>query len=66
MWQDPIVEGVRAIRESYAKKFNYDLDVIYDDIKELENKSGKLFVLLPPKRVTPPNKKDSRRKQKMA
>jgi hypothetical protein len=66
MWRDPIVEEVRAIRDSYAKKFNYNLDVIYHDLKKLETKSCRAFVLLPPKRVTPPHKKDSGRKQKMA
>jgi hypothetical protein len=66
MWRDPIVEEVRSIRDSYAKQFNYDLDIIYRDLKESETKSGKAFVLLPPKRVISPDKKDSRRKQKMA
>ncbi len=66
MWRDPIVEEVRARRDSYAKKFNYALDAIYHDLKELEAKSGSAFVLLPPKRVTSPHKKYSERKQKMA
>jgi len=66
MWRDSIVEEVRAMRDSYAKKFNYDLDAIYHDLKELETKSGRAFILLPPKRFTLPHKKDSGRKQKMA
>jgi len=66
MWRDPIVEEVRGIRDSYAKKFNYDLDAIYHDLKELEAKSGRAFVLLPPKQVTPPHKKASGRRQKTA
>lgn len=57
MWRDPIVEEVRAIRDSYAKKFNYDLDAIYHDLKELEAKSGRAFVLLPSKPIKPYEKK---------
>ena len=33
MWKDPIVEEVRAHREAHAKKFNYDLDAIVDDLQ---------------------------------
>lgn len=47
--------------DSLLEKFNYDLDAIYLDLKELEAKSGRAFVLLPPKRVTPSEKKDSAR-----
>ena len=42
MWRDPIVEEVRAAREAYAKRFNYDLDAIYRDLKEQEKKSGRI------------------------
>ncbi len=59
MWRDPIIEEVRAIRDAYAKKLNYDLDVIYHDLKESETKSGRAFVLLPPKRITLSEKRDS-------
>jgi len=41
MYQDPIVAEVRAIREAYAKRFNYDLDAICRDLKEQERKSGR-------------------------
>ena len=34
MWEDPIVEEVRKIREEHAAKFKYDLDAIYRDLKE--------------------------------
>ena len=44
MYQDPIVAEVRAIREAYAKRFNYDLDAIYRDLKEQERKSGRKMV----------------------
>ena len=57
MWRDPIVEEIRAIRDSYAKRFNYDLDAIYHNLKELETKSGRVVVLFPSKPVTPHAKK---------
>jgi hypothetical protein len=51
MWRDPIVEEVRAAREAYAKRFNYDLDAIYRDLKEQEKKSGRRTVSFGPRRV---------------
>lgn len=53
MWRDPIVEEIRAIRDAYAKRFDYNLDAIFNDLKEEEAKSGKKFVTLPPKRIKP-------------
>lgn len=41
---DPIVEEVRRVRDAHAARFNYDLDAIFQDIKERENKSGLKFV----------------------
>lgn len=36
MWADPIVEETRRMKNEYASKFNYDLQAIYQDLKELE------------------------------
>ena len=33
---DEIIDEVRAIREAHAKRFNFDLDAIYEDIKRSE------------------------------
>jgi len=41
---DPIVEEVRRVRDAHAARFNYDLDAIFQDIKEQEKKSGYKFV----------------------
>lgn len=41
---DPIVNEVRRVRDAHATKFNYDLDAIFQDIKEQEKKSGLKFV----------------------
>jgi len=50
---DPIVDEVRRIRDAHAAKFNYDLDAIFQDIKEQEKKSGLKFVSYPPRRTAP-------------
>jgi hypothetical protein len=41
---DPIVDEVRRVRDAHAARFNYDLDAIFQDIKEREKKSGLNFV----------------------
>ena len=43
-WEDPIVEEVRKVRDAYARRFNYDLDAIYRDLKEKERRSGRVVV----------------------
>jgi hypothetical protein len=34
MWNNPIVEVVRAVRTAHAQKFNYDLKAIAADLKK--------------------------------
>ena len=46
---DPIDE-IRAYREEYAKRFNYDLVAIYEDIRSREGKDGRPVVHLEPRR----------------
>jgi hypothetical protein len=41
---DPIVDEVRRVRDAHAARFNYDLDAIFQDIKEQEKKRGLKFV----------------------
>lgn len=41
---DPIVDEVRRVRDAHAARFNYDLDAIFQDIKEREKRSGLTFV----------------------
>lgn len=50
---DPIVDEVRRVRDAHAAMFNYDLDAIFQDIKEQEKKSGLRFVSYPPRRTEP-------------
>ena len=41
---DPIIAEVRKFREEHAKKFNYNLRSIYEDLIEQERLSGRRFV----------------------
>ena len=50
---DPIVDEVRRVREAHAARFHYDLDAIFQDIKEQEKTSGRKFVSFPPRKVEP-------------
>jgi len=40
MWEDPIVAEVRKIREKLAARFNYDIDALFDYLREREKTSG--------------------------
>ena len=51
--QDPIVDEIRRIREEHAKKFNFDLDAIFEDLKKRERDSGRKTVTLEPRRPKP-------------
>lgn len=51
MKDDPIVQEVRAIRDAYAAEFNYDLQALYENIKQLEKTSNKPHQRLLPKRI---------------
>jgi hypothetical protein len=50
MWKDPIVEEVRKVREEHAKKFNYDIHAICEDIRKQERRSRRKVVTPRPKR----------------
>jgi len=39
MWNDPIVDEVRKVRDEHAKKFNYDLQAIVADLKKQQKAS---------------------------
>ena len=50
MWQDPIVEEVRRIRDEHAKQFNYDLHAICEDFRRKQLSSSHTVVSRPPRR----------------
>ena len=49
--RDPIVESVREAREEHAKKFNYNLHDICEDLRSKQKDCGHKVVSLPPKRI---------------
>lgn len=53
MEDDEIIAEVRAIREAYAARFNYDMDAIFQDAKEREKRTTRRVVTLEPKRIKP-------------
>lgn len=61
MWEDPIVEEVRKVREAHAAQFNYDLEAIYRDLKRQEKESERTFASYPPRRVKPIEKARAQR-----
>ena len=44
--KDPILEEIHRHRAAYAKRFNYDVHAIGEDIRRCEAKSGGVFVVL--------------------
>ena len=59
MAQDPIVEEVRAIRDEFAKRHNYDIDAIVRALQKASADGGRQVVSLPSKRI---RDEDERRK----
>lgn len=51
--RNPIVEEIRRIREEHAKKFGFDLDRIFEDLKRSERKSNRKVVSLQPRPPKP-------------
>ena len=51
MWRDPIVEEVRATRDAYAKRFNYDIDAMCRDLRDQEARSDRRLVEPSPRRA---------------
>jgi hypothetical protein len=46
--KDEIVDEVRAAREAYAARFNYDLAEMYKDLKAKERAGGRNIAALQP------------------
>ena len=49
--KDPIVEEIRMFRDEHAKRFKYDLDAIFADIRRHQAASGRSLAQLPAKRA---------------
>ncbi len=44
MWEDPIVNEVRKIREKHAAAFGFDIEKIIEDAKKRQKKSNHKIV----------------------
>ena len=58
MIPDPIVEEVRAIRDEIAKEHGYDIDAIFETLRDLETTSSAEHVSLPARRVAEQDRHD--------
>ncbi|MCY4658695.1 MAG: hypothetical protein OXF93_02650 [Acidobacteria bacterium] len=47
---DPIIAELRAIRQEYAARFNYDVDAMFRDIRARQEASGREYVRLSSRR----------------
>ena len=54
-WRDPIVEEIHRFREEYAKKFDYDLDRMFEDLRQQQEESGLPVVSFESKPATATN-----------
>jgi hypothetical protein len=52
MWQDPIVAETRALRDEYARQFNYDIDGIFKDLMAKQAAHPERVVAFPPRKPT--------------
>ena len=41
---DPIVEEIHKIREEYAEKFDYDVDAMFNDLRQKQTQSDHKIV----------------------
>ena len=53
MWKDPIVEETRSRREELARRFNYDIKAIGEELRRRRKASGQKSFTRPPRRVKP-------------
>jgi hypothetical protein len=53
MIKDPIVEEIHEIRRKRAEKYHYNLDEMFEALREAEKKSARQYVSFPPKRAKP-------------
>jgi hypothetical protein len=51
MKQDSIIEEIHEFRRQHAKKFNYDVRSMFDDLKNDEKKVKHKLVSRPPRRL---------------
>ena len=52
MWQDPIVAETRALRDEYARQFNYNINEIFKDLMAKQAAHPERVVAFPPRKPT--------------
>ena len=50
MWDDPIVDEIRKIRDAHAEKYQYDLQAIAADLKNQQDAGKRQVVSFAPKK----------------
>ncbi len=60
---DEIMAEVRRVRDEYAASFNYDLNLMYQDLKRIEKESGLEFITRSPRLVERVEAKQERRRK---
>lgn len=48
---DPIIAELRAVRDRHAARFNFDVRAIFQDIRAMQEMSGRDYVRYPERRV---------------
>ena len=48
---DPIISEVRAVRDAHAARFDYDVAAIFQDIRAMQEASGREYVRYPARPV---------------
>lgn len=51
MYDDPIVAGIRQLRDEYARRFGYDLDAICRDLCEQQRRGGRRVIKRQPRHL---------------
>lgn len=51
--KDPIDKEIHKYRQEHARKFNFDLSAICEDLRAMQRSSNLKVVRLPPKRIGP-------------
>ena len=48
---DPVIAEVRAVRDGFAARADYDVGAIFRRIREMQDKSGREYVSYPARRI---------------
>lgn len=51
MWKDPIVTETRALRDEYARQFNFNADAMFEDLMAKQAAHSERVVSLPPRKA---------------